>query len=101
MVNWLALAGWGGPAPPDGALTLKELVEQVMSPIPSQFNHCKLASQFDIESLTHRRAILDPGKLANLNKQHLALKLEHNDPSILERAMRIMKRLYPDRSVVT
>ncbi|KAJ8593595.1 anticodon-binding domain of class I aminoacyl-tRNA synthetase, partial [Rhizopogon salebrosus TDB-379] len=70
VLNWLALAGWGvhhengqpspsktpSSQPPDSTalMTLPDLIEQ-----------------FDLSSLTHRRNVLDPAKLAYLNKHHL------------------------------
>ncbi|KIO33547.1 hypothetical protein M407DRAFT_231625 [Tulasnella calospora MUT 4182] len=91
VVNWLALAGWGTspkssgiPDQPDGAMSMDELIQK-----------------FDIEALTHRRTILDPGKLTNLNKQHLATKIQaatNGEPSdILTRAENLLRKTYPDR----
>ncbi|KAG8905932.1 Glutamate--tRNA ligase mitochondrial [Tulasnella sp. 403] len=94
VINWLALAGWGSARnnahgtdtdhlPPDGVLTKQELIEK-----------------FDISTLTHRRTILDPGKLANLNKQHLGRKLSGHDAQGLEdvtaRADSVLRAMYPE-----
>ncbi|KAG9047091.1 Glutamate--tRNA ligase mitochondrial [Tulasnella sp. UAMH 9824] len=90
VINWLALAGWGTspkssgvPDQPDGAMTMDELIQK-----------------FDIEALTHRRTILDPGKLTNLNKQHLATKIKaatNGEPSdVLKRAESLLRDTYPD-----
>jgi len=96
VVNWLAIAGWGrqsSSAPsPNGSspgsskpkldvLTMNELI-----------------NEFELTSLTQRRTILDPGKLAFLNRQHLVLK--SSTPGDLEaltsRAEVFVKQSYPD-----
>ncbi|KAG8971134.1 Glutamate--tRNA ligase mitochondrial, partial [Tulasnella sp. 427] len=55
---------------------------------------------FDIEALTHRRTILDPGKLANLNKQHLMTKIKATaaggSSDVLSRAEGLLRESYPD-----
>ncbi|KAG8943893.1 Glutamate--tRNA ligase mitochondrial [Tulasnella sp. 424] len=100
VVNWLALAGWGTspkssgvPDQPDGAMTMGELIQKASAAIVQ-------LCLFDIEALTHRRTILDPGKLTNLNKQHLATKIKAatngGSSEILKRAEDLLRESYPD-----
>ncbi|KAG1857071.1 hypothetical protein F4604DRAFT_1931611 [Suillus subluteus] len=71
VINWLALAGWGvhhenGRASPPGTPSTQ----------PPDSTTLMTASRtqsinLDLSSLTHRRNVLDPAKLAYLNKHHL------------------------------
>lgn len=70
VLNWLALAGWGvhhenGRASPTGASPTQPPDSTTLMTLP------ELIDQFDLSSLTHRRNVLDPAKLAYLNKHHL------------------------------
>lgn len=55
--------------------------------------------QFELTSLTQRRTILDPGKLAFLNRQHLILKSSTSGDleALTTRAEVFVKQAYPDR----
>ncbi|CAE6450609.1 unnamed protein product [Rhizoctonia solani] len=88
VVNWLALTGWNihrstaehEPGAPGDLMTLEQIIHA-----------------FDITHLTHRRTILDPGKLAFLNRHHLHKKVEGTtDQLIAERAAGIIRAAYPD-----
>ncbi|CEL59969.1 glutamyl-tRNA synthetase [Rhizoctonia solani AG-1 IB] len=88
VVNWLALTGWNvhrstaehEPGTPGDMMTLEQIIHT-----------------FDISHLTHRRTILDPGKLAFLNRHHLHKKVEGiTDQLIAERAAGIIRAAYPD-----
>lgn len=98
VTNWLALTGWNlrrhsdtfhdhnhekTPAEtnkvPDDVMTLAQLIEA-----------------FDITHLTHRRTILDPGKLAFLNRHHIARKVGSRGVEVSERASRIIREAFPD-----
>lgn len=70
VLNWLALAGWGvhhenGRASPPGTPSTQPPDSTTLMTLP------ELIDQFDLSSLTHRRNVLDPAKLAYLNKHHL------------------------------
>ncbi|QRW19782.1 glutamyl-tRNA synthetase [Rhizoctonia solani] len=88
VVNWLALTGWNihraasehESGTPGDVMTLEQIIHA-----------------FDITHLTHRRTILDPGKLAFLNRHHLHKKAEGTtDQLIAERAAGIIRATYPD-----
>ncbi|CAE6408244.1 unnamed protein product [Rhizoctonia solani] len=87
VVNWLALTGWNihrsttehDPGAPSDLMTLDQITHN-----------------FDITHLTHRRTILDPGKLAFLNRHHLHQKVEGTDIFIAERAAGIIRAAYPN-----
>ncbi|KAJ1310696.1 hypothetical protein OPQ81_009221 [Rhizoctonia solani] len=87
VVNWLALTGWNihrstaehEPGTPGDLMTLDQIIHA-----------------FDISHLTHRRTILDPGKLAFLNRHHLHRKVEGTDELIAQRATAIIRTAYPD-----
>ncbi|KAF8741909.1 Class-I aminoacyl-tRNA synthetase, partial [Rhizoctonia solani] len=88
VVNWLALTGWNihraasehESGTPGDVMTLEQIIHA-----------------FDITHLTHRRTILDPGKLAFLNRHHLHKKVEGTtDQLIAERAAGIIRATYPD-----
>ncbi|CAE6466273.1 unnamed protein product [Rhizoctonia solani] len=87
VVNWLALTGWNihrstaehEPGTPGDVMTLDNIIHT-----------------FDLAHLTHRRTILDPGKLAFLNRHHLHRKVEGTDRFIAERAAGIIRTTYPN-----
>ncbi|KAF9513907.1 hypothetical protein BS47DRAFT_1372416 [Hydnum rufescens UP504] len=72
VVNWLALVGWG----------------RHKDPIPIKF---------DLSQTTHRRNILDPGKLRFLNKQHLQLKASNPNSfrELAKRALDMARTAFP------
>lgn len=118
MLNWLALAGWGmqhenghpspsrtpSTQPPDSTalMTLPELIEQVRRRYFIAFFTCSITYQilqFDLSSLTHRRNILDPTKLAYLNKHHLSRSWQ-SEQGIAFQAKRVhdvVKAAFPHR----
>jgi len=121
MLNWLALAGWGvqhenghpspsrtpSTQPPDSTalMTLPELIEQVASSLLHGVLYNSSITlpipQFDLSSLTHRRNILDPAKLAYLNKHHL-LRSWQSEQGIAFQAKRVhdvVKAAFPHRCV--
>ncbi|KAF8603178.1 glutamyl-tRNA synthetase [Ceratobasidium sp. AG-I] len=101
VTNWLALTGWNhrrhsdifhdhdhekSPTEthkvPEDVMTLSQLTEAV--------------SPFDVTHLTHRRTILDPGKLAFLNRHHISKKVEGSDVDVSKRAARIIREAFPE-----
>ncbi|EJT98428.1 Glutamyl/glutaminyl-tRNA synthetase [Dacryopinax primogenitus] len=91
VLNWLAIAGWGGKrdphAPPDPDVT------------PSYLSVTELIQKFDLDNFTNRRTVLSPTKVANLNKQHMQVKLLNVDErhKIAERMLPTLKNMYPER----
>ncbi|KAF8425049.1 hypothetical protein L210DRAFT_3743949 [Boletus edulis BED1] len=65
LVNWLALAGWGQGSRAELTSTTRSPESTAVLTLP------ELIEQFDLSSLTHRRQVLEPSKLAYLNKHHL------------------------------
>ncbi|ELU40791.1 hypothetical protein AG1IA_05175 [Rhizoctonia solani AG-1 IA] len=87
VVNWLALTGWN----------IHRAASEHESGIPGDVMTLEQIIHFDITHLTHRRTILDPGKLAFLNRHHLHKKVEGTtDQLIAERAAGIIRATYPD-----
>jgi glutamyl-tRNA synthetase len=106
VVNWLALTGWNvhrstaehEPGTPGDMMTLEQIIHTVRSTNDRLLDKMLIClCQFDISHLTHRRTILDPGKLAFLNRHHLHKKVEGiTDQLIAERAAGIIRAAYPD-----
>ncbi|KAG8930310.1 Glutamate--tRNA ligase mitochondrial [Tulasnella sp. 418] len=91
VINWLALGGWSISRDPHD--TDKSKAKGV-------FTLPQLIDMFDLQQLTHRRTVLDPGLLLNLNKHHLSRKLADNTDSngledLVIRAKPILQNLYP------
>ncbi|KAB5593550.1 Glutamyl-tRNA synthetase [Ceratobasidium theobromae] len=103
IVNWLALAGWNLRRPSD---KFYHDESSLHSPADSKtpedvLTLDQLISAFDITHLTHRRTILDPGKLAFLNRHHLIKKVggvapRSGDQSISGRAAKVIRETYPN-----
>ncbi|KAG1746908.1 hypothetical protein EDB19DRAFT_1894114 [Suillus lakei] len=96
VLNWLALAGWGvrhenGRASPPGIPSPQPPDSTTLMTLP------ELIDQFDLSSLTHRRNVLDPAKLAYLNKHHL-MRSSQSEQGIAFQARRvhdIVKAAFP------
>ncbi|KAG9310513.1 hypothetical protein JVU11DRAFT_9660 [Chiua virens] len=82
LINWLALAGWGQAArsPSDSTTNAPESTTILTLP--------ELIAQFDLACLTQRRQVLEPAKLAYLNKHYL-MRSWKNDQETLHHAHRI------------
>ncbi|CAE6416452.1 unnamed protein product [Rhizoctonia solani] len=87
VVNWLALTGWN---------IHRSVVEHESGTPGDVMTLSQITKAFDITHLTHRRTILDPGKLAFLNRHHLHGKVEGSDQLIAERAAGAIRAAYPD-----
>ncbi|CUA71401.1 glutamyl-tRNA synthetase [Rhizoctonia solani] len=86
VINWLALTGWN---------IHRSTVEHESGVPGDMMTLDQIIHSFDITHLTHRRTILDPGKLAFLNRHHLHRKVEGTDSFIAERAAGIIRTAYP------
>ncbi|KAG8879997.1 Glutamate--tRNA ligase mitochondrial [Tulasnella sp. 331] len=94
VTNWLALAGWGVNLTSDSSKGLDPLLAV------GALSRQQMIEMFDLSSLTHRRSILDPGKLESLNKHHLQRKItsrceDQDFGTLLKRAERILGDAYP------
>ncbi|TDL22363.1 glutamyl-tRNA synthetase [Rickenella mellea] len=91
VLNWLALAGWGGNPVTSTAHTPSPEQSEVLT-LP------ELIQQFELTSLTTRGSVLDPQKLTFLNRRHLLAQMQ--DPNALKRiaddAMRLTRERYPN-----
>ncbi|KAH9947350.1 hypothetical protein B0H21DRAFT_739156 [Amylocystis lapponica] len=100
LLNWLALAGWGvshdsahGPGSPlkhaPDSTTVMSLNEMVQ--------------KFDLSSVTHRRTILDPAKLAYLNQHHLMQRASTSTGlnTLAEQIQPAVKKAFPSSQYTT
>ncbi|KAG8995190.1 Glutamate--tRNA ligase mitochondrial [Tulasnella sp. JGI-2019a] len=103
VTNWLALAGWGANNTGHNRSSSQDLDSLLAV---GALTRQQMVQMFDLSSLTHRRSILDPGKLESLNKHHLQRKVSASESAsedqqkdfdeLLSRAERIFRDAYPD-----
>ena len=121
VLNWLALAGWGTHTEPSDqsgqptrtvkapdsttVMNLSEIINDVclfgfLIPRPRELR-AEESLQFELDVLTHRRATLDPAKLAFLNKHHLVRtrSTESGLHALALRARRHIKDAFPNTLV--
>jgi len=60
---------------------------------------CHQHQQFDLAKYTHRRAVLNPGKLKNFNRANIARKVASRNEGLISRARKLVAAAYPDGSV--
>ena len=58
-----------------------------------------LSQQFDLVKYTHRRTILNPGKLKSFNRENIARKVASRNEGLITRARELVAAAYPDGSV--
>ena len=57
-----------------------------------------LSQQFDLVKYTHRRTILNPGKLKSFNRENMARKVASRNEGVITRARGLVAAAYPDGS---
>ncbi|KAH9927416.1 glutamyl-tRNA synthetase [Epithele typhae] len=95
VLNWLALAGWGAQRASTGSTSHPS----ADAPSSTQLMSLEqLIQQFDFNSLTQRRSILDPLKLEHINKHHLMqlMLTPHGLNSSAQRAQPFVQKAFPN-----
>ncbi|KAF8329115.1 glutamyl-tRNA synthetase [Cantharellus anzutake] len=92
VLNWLALAGWSRSHDDESQVQERKVSVGTTSTAPDDVLALdELIQKFDLASLTHRKNILDPTKLAYLNRHHLQIQLSRPQTriAIVRKATRI------------
>jgi len=103
VLNWLVLAGWGRHNDSEVQDQDERSPGCIKSPASDVLTLDELIRKFDLAHLTHRKSILDPTKLAYLNRQHVQIKLSQpvQRSAIVSKAIRILKEAFPQSNFVT
>jgi len=103
VLNWLILAGWSRPNDSEVRDQEERSPGCVKSAAPDVLMLDELIRKFDLNRLTHRKGILDPTKLAYLNREHVQIKLSQPNKrsAVVSKAARILRESFPQSDFVT
>ncbi|PCH33184.1 hypothetical protein WOLCODRAFT_129640 [Wolfiporia cocos MD-104 SS10] len=96
ILNWLALAGWGGTH--ENTKSGSTSHQHKHAPDSTAVMSLEeMTREFDLTSLTQRRSVLDPSKLEYLNKHHLARTMSQDGGvhALAERVHDKIKAAFP------